>query len=171
VTKIYLPADAVAVALGANALAEALVRAGGIEIVRTGSRGMAWLEPLIEIDTPKGRIGYGPVSAADGPALLSAIASDGTHPKCIGLIDDHAWMKRQTRLTFARCGVIDPVSVEDYIAHDGFKGLDAALKLGPAKTIETVTKSGLRGRGGAGFPAGIKWKTAADAQADQKYIV
>ena len=176
-TKLFVPADVAALALGANEVTDVLTRAAAtrglsIEIVRTGSRGMAWLEPLIEVETANGRVGYGPVSAGDIPGLLDAgLLTGGAHPLAIGPVDQHPWMRRQTRLTFARCGVIDPVSLDDCVAHGGFKGLDAALKLGAAPTIEAVTKSGLRGRGGAGFPAGIKWKTAAEAQADQKYIV
>jgi formate dehydrogenase iron-sulfur subunit len=126
---------------------------------------------MVEAQTPAGRIAYGPVAADDAEGLLRAIATDGPHPLRLGRTDDLPWLKRQTRLTFARCGVVDPRSLADYRAHDGCRGLARALSLGPEATVEAVVQSGLRGRGGAGFPTGIKWRTAAQAQAPQKYIV
>ena len=176
-TSVFVPADVVARALGAERVAEALTREAAarsldIEIVRTGSRGMAWLEPLIEVDTPTGRVGYGPVTPKDVPQLLDAGLTTGdAHRLCIGAVENHPWMQKQTRITFARCGVVDPLSLEAYAAQGGFKGLARARKIGPAATIDEIVTSGLRGRGGAGFPAGVKWKTAAEAQADRKYIV
>ncbi|MEQ1865818.1 MAG: NADH-ubiquinone oxidoreductase-F iron-sulfur binding region domain-containing protein [Micropepsaceae bacterium] len=172
-TRIFVPNDSASLAVGAEAVARAIAKEGGkinlaIEIVRTGSRGLYWLEPLIEVETPQGRIGYGPLEPGDIDASLLRGAA---HAKCIGPVDQHPWLSRQTRVTFARCGIIDPLSLKDYEAHGGLKGLRRARELGPAATIDTVTKSGLRGRGGAGFPTGIKWKTAADAVAGQKYIV
>ena len=174
--RIFVPCDAGAVAVGADEVALALEQAAGkrgadIEIVRTGSRGLYWLEPMIEVATAKGRVAFGPVTAADAAAVFEAMISGGTHPLALGITDEIPWLKRQTRLTFARCGVIDPRSVEDYRAHDGFKGLDRALTLGTDDILADVTASGLRGRGGAGFPTGIKWKTVAQTSADQKYIV
>jgi formate dehydrogenase iron-sulfur subunit len=140
--------------------------------VRTGSRGLYWLESLIEVATPAGRVGYGPVTAADAAGLLdAALTASGTHPLKHGIVDDMPWLKRQTRLTFARCGVIDPLSIADYRAHGGFRALERALSLGPDVIIEEVVQSGLRGRGGAGFPTGIKWRTVAQTAAAQKYIV
>ena len=129
---------------------------------------MCELEPLLEIETPEGRVGYARVTPEDVPAIL---AQGPTHPKCVGLVEELPFFKAQTRLTFARCGITDPQSMDDYKAHDGLKGLTRALQLGPEATVEEVFESGLRGRGGAGFPAGIKWRTAAGAIADQKYIV
>ena len=169
--KVYIPRDAAALALGANAVAAALVKPG-IETVRTGSRGLFWLEPMIEVETPAGRIAYGPVTEADVPGLLAAgLLDGGAHKLRLGRPEDIPFLARQTRLTFARCGVIDPLSIRDYRAHGGMKGLARARELGPAATIEEVTQSGLRGRGGAGFPTGIKWKTTADAPGARKYIV
>src|ERR1700758_5686233 len=126
---------------------------------------------MVEVAALKGRVAYGPGSAADVPSLFGAMASNGPHPLRLGLADEIPWLKRQTRLTFARCGVIDPRSVEDYRAHGGTKGFERALSLTPAEILTEVTASGLRGRGGAGFPTGIKGKTVADAKADRKYIV
>ncbi len=174
--RIYIPRDAGALAVGAEEVAVALRQGAAkrtldIEIVRTGSRGLYWLEPMVEVATPQGRMAYGPVTVADADSLLDAILGDGMHPLRLGLAEDIPWLKRQTRLTFARCGIVDPLSAEDYRAHGGCKGLERALSLGPEKTIEEVVQSGLRGRGGAGFPTGIKWRTVAQTLAPQKYIV
>jgi formate dehydrogenase iron-sulfur subunit len=127
---------------------------------------------MIEVATPAGRIAYGPVAASDVPSLMDAGFFNGApHALHIGRTDDIPWLKRQTRLTFARCGVVDPLLLEDYRAHGGGKGIARAISLGPEATIEEVLQSGLRGRGGAGFPTGIKWRTVAQAQGPQKYIV
>ena len=174
--RVFVPRDAGAVAVGADEVALALELAASkrgieIEIVRTGSRGLYWLEPMIEVATPQGRVAFGPVTESDANSILDAMASDGAHPLRLGITDEIPWLKRQTRLTFARCGVIDPRSVEDYRAHDGYKGLERALTLTSDEILADVTASGLRGRGGAGFPTGIKWKTVAQTGAEQKYIV
>jgi formate dehydrogenase iron-sulfur subunit len=133
---------------------------------------MHWLEPMVEVATAKGRIAYGPVTAADAEAILkAAIAGGAEHPLRLGAPEEIPFFKQQTRLTFARCGVVDPRSLEDYRAHDGYKGLARALTMKPAEIVDEVTQSGLRGRGGAGFPTGIKWKTVLETQAAQKYIV
>ena len=171
--KIYLPLDSAAVALGADEIAEALhvhAKAKGIDltIVRNGSRGMVWLEPLAEVETPAGRLAFGPMTLSDVPALLGDLAA---HPKALGLTDDLPWMRAQTRLTFARVGVIDPLSLNEYKAQGGLTGLTRALAMDKASIVAEVTNSGLRGRGGAGFPTGIKWKTVSEAKADRKYIV
>ncbi len=175
--RIFVPLDAAAKALGADDVAEAIAReatARGIDItiVRNGSRGMVWLEPLVEVETAHGRVAYGPVSAADAASLFDAgFHTGGSHALGHGLTGEIPFFKAQTRLTFARCGLIDPLSLAEYEAHDGLKGLRNALNKVPADVVAEVTASGLRGRGGAGFPTGIKWKTVHDARADQKYIV
>jgi formate dehydrogenase iron-sulfur subunit len=171
--RFFVPRDAAARAVGADKVAAALhdaARRHGIEmqIVRTGSRGLFWLEPMVEVETPDGRIAFGPVKPGDAPGLLTAGAS---HPLYLGRPEDIPFLKRQTRLTFARCGIVDPLSLADWRAHGGGRGLDRARSLGAAATLEQVTTSGLRGRGGAGFPTGIKWKTVADTAADRKYVV
>ena len=172
--KIYVPADSTALAAGAEAVARALSAEARrlnveIDIVRTGSRGLYWLEPLIEIDSEGGRIGFGPLNPADVASLLEGRL--GAHPKALGLVEEIPFLKRQQRLVFERCGVIDPLSLDDYRGHGGLEGLKRAIALGATATLEEVVASGLRGRGGAGFPTGIKWRTVAGAAADQKYVV
>ncbi len=176
-TRIFIPYDAAALALDADRVAlaiqtEASRRGVAVDIVRTGTRGMIWLEPLVEVQTAAGRIGYGPVTQDDVAGLFDARFMDGAHHAlCIGKPEAHPWQTGQQRLTFARCGVIDPVSVEDYRAHGGFAGLERALAIGGPAIVEEVKLSGLRGRGGAGFPTGIKWTTVRNAPAHQKYVV
>ncbi|QXQ07164.1 SLBB domain-containing protein [Sphingosinicellaceae bacterium] len=170
---VYVPGDAVAVACGADEVVAALL-ATGIEltIIRNGSRGMHWLEPLVEVTTSEGRIGYGPVSAGDVAGLVAAgLFEGGEHPLRIGRPEQHPFIASQQRMTFARCGIVDPASMDDYIAHGGGFGLERARALEPTQRIDLVKASGLRGRGGAGFPTGIKWDTVALADSPRKYIV
>jgi formate dehydrogenase iron-sulfur subunit len=176
-TRVYIPGDMAAVSVGADAVAKAIgreisTRGLDVTIVRNGSRGMFWLEPLVEVETAEGRVAYGPVSADAAPGLVDAGFLDGKpHPLYLGPTEEIEWLKRQERLTFARCGITDPVSLSDYIAYGGYRGLERALNLTREGIVETVTNSGLRGRGGAGFPTGIKWRTVLNTPADQKYIV
>ena len=173
---IFISRDSGALCVGADEVAhafrEAFEKRGlDIEIVRTGSRGMFWLEPLVEVATDKGRVGYGPVKVSNVDALVEARMLEGeSHKSGIGLVEDYPWLKSQTRLTFKNCGIIDPRSLEDYKAHGGYKGLEKAIAVGPKAIIEEVITSGLRGRGGAGFPTGIKWRTVADTPPQHKYI-
>ncbi|HKD22126.1 MAG TPA: NADH-ubiquinone oxidoreductase-F iron-sulfur binding region domain-containing protein [Rhizomicrobium sp.] len=176
-TKVFISRDAGAIAVGADQVAgaiaaEALHGDRDIEIVRTGSRGLYWLEPLVEVAIGGNRIAYGPVTAKDVKGLFAAGFLEGkAHKTLLGPTDSIAYLKRQTRLTFARCGVVDPLSLADYRAQGGGRGLARALSLGADKIIAEVTQSGLRGRGGAGFPTGVKWRTTADASAKEKFIV
>jgi formate dehydrogenase iron-sulfur subunit len=175
--RVFVPRDAAALSVGAHAVAEAVRRAAesrGVEIalVRNGSRGLFWLEPLLEVETQAGRIAFGPVKAEDVDLLFDAGFRPVTdHPLCLGLTEEIPYLKRQERLTFARCGITDPLSLSDYRAHGGYRGLARALTMPGEAVVEEVVQSGLRGRGGAGFPTGIKWKTVLGASADQKYIV
>ncbi|MGY6272502.1 formate dehydrogenase beta subunit [Achromobacter denitrificans] len=174
---IYVPRDASALAMDADAVALGIERAAGerglaVRIVRNGSRGLLWLEPLVEIATPQGRIAYGPVQPEDVGGLFDAgWLAGGAHALRLGLTEEIPYLKRQERLTFARVGVTDPLSLQDYAAHGGLQGLKRALALEPAQILDEMVDSGLRGRGGAAFPTGIKWKTVAAAAAGQKYIV
>jgi formate dehydrogenase iron-sulfur subunit len=174
--RIFVPRDAGAIAVGADQVALALEQAAAarghaIDIIRTGSRGMYWLEPLIEVATVQGRVAFGPVTEADAASVLDAMLADRPHVLRLGVTENIPWLRRQTRLTFARCGVVDPRSIEDFRARQGYKGLERALTLTSDAILADITASGLRGRGGAGFPTGIKWKTVAQTSADRKYIV
>jgi formate dehydrogenase iron-sulfur subunit len=175
--KIYVPGDAAALSVGAEAVAKAMAeqiasrRLSGT-VVRNGSRGMFWLEPLVEVETTQGRVAYGPVSAESVPGLFEAGFLEGkAHDLCLGLTEEIPFLKRQERLTFARCGITDPLSLSDYVSHGGYQGLQKAIGLTPQAIVDEVTNSGLRGRGGAGFPTGIKWRTVLQTNSDIKYIV
>ncbi|UWP85704.1 formate dehydrogenase beta subunit [Dactylosporangium fulvum] len=173
---VYVPRDSAARSVGADDVADRIAVAATaagrpIRLVRNGSRGMLWLEPLIEVVTPEGRIAYGPVRPDDVEGLVAAGMLDGAeHGLRLGRTEDIAWLRDQTRVTFARVGVIDPLSTDDYLAHGGLKGLRRALELSPAGVVAEVTASGLRGRGGAGFPTGVKWSTVLGAEADLKFV-
>ena len=158
--KVRISDDALALACGADAVAAAFEKAG-IETERVSSWGMHWLEPLVDVDG----VGYGPVTVDQVGAII-----DGT-AQSIGQIEEHPFIAKQSRLTFMRAGKTRPTSLDDYYNSDGWLGLAKAREVGAEATVAMILASGLRGRGGAGFPAGIKWKTVADATADQKYIV
>lgn len=174
---IYVPCDSAALAMGAGEVASAIEAQAAsrdldVTIVRNGSRGLFWLEPLVEVVTAAGRVAYGPVTPEDVGSLFDAGLLQGEpHPLCLGLTEQIPYLQRQQRLTFARMGITDPLSLSDYEAHDGFAGLRRALTLAPADVVTEVLNAGLRGRGGAAFPAAIKWKTVAAATAAQKYVV
>ncbi|MGK2915748.1 MAG: formate dehydrogenase beta subunit [Porticoccaceae bacterium] len=178
-TRIFVPRDTTACALGADEVANAIAAHASdtpIELVRNGSRGLFWLEPLVEVETAAGRIAYGPVSTADVPGLFAAGCFDdnalgGEHPLRLGPTADIPYLKKQQRVNFARAGIGDPLSLADYQAQRGYVGLRRALQLSPQQVIDEIKASGLRGRGGAAFPAGIKWQTVLDAPGVQKYIV
>lgn len=183
--QIYVPGDSAALAVEANEVAQAITEQAAkrgieIELIRNGSRGMFWLEPLVEVVTAAGRIAYGPVQVEDVVSLFEAgfaggnesgNASGKAHPLCLGETEQIPYLRRQERLTFARVGVIDPLSLSDFEAHEGFAGLRKCLSMETSAIVQAVLDSGLRGRGGAAFPTGIKWKTVAAAQAPQKYVV
>lgn len=162
--KVFVPRDAAAKALGSDAVAAAFAAAGA-EVVRNGTRGMIWLEPLVEVERDGQRVGYGAVTVDDVSAIMEGSAES------LGAVEEIPFFARQNRLTFQRCGVIDPLSLADYEAHGGLAGLRQALAMSAEEITTHVTESGLRGRGGAGFPTGIKWNTVRLADAPQKYIV
>jgi formate dehydrogenase iron-sulfur subunit len=176
ITKIYVPMDSSARSVGADLVAlaieaESAKRGLNISIIRNGSRGALWLEPLVEVVTSQGRLAYGPVTPADVDSLFdSSFHLGGEHPLSLGKTNDIEWLSKQDRVTFARVGVVDPLSVADYQEHGGLIGLRRALSMEQAEIVTEVTDSGLRGRGGAGFPAGIKWRTVMATSSDMKYI-
>ena len=168
---VYVPRDSAARSVGADEVAEQLASLlPDTTIIRNGSRGLLWLEPLVEIQTPAGRVAYGPVTENDVPSLAAALQGDGSHPLNLGLTGDLPFLAGQERLTFARVGIIDPLDPDDYLAHGGMAGLRRGLAIGPEEIITEVAESGLRGRGGAGFPAGIKWRTVAATQSAEKFV-
>ena len=174
--KVFVPCDSVARAVGADDVADALVSAASadeLQVQRTSSRGLYWLEPLVEVETPGGRFGFGPVLAKDVPGLMQALKSEQSaeHPLALGLVEDIPYLKTQQRLLFARAGITRPLSLDDYRDQGGFEGLRTATSLDADEVVSAVLDSGLRGRGGAAFPAGIKWRTVRQAPAEQKYIV
>jgi formate dehydrogenase iron-sulfur subunit len=175
--KIFVPRDSTALSLGANRTATAIQteadkRGIDIELIRNGSRGLFWIEPMVEVETEQGRVAYAPVKPSDVISLFDAdFLNGGDHALMLGLTEEIPYLKNQQRLTFARVGITDPVSLEDYIAYDGYSGLNKALAMTSEDIVKTVTDSGLRGRGGAAFPTGIKWNTVLGAKGDQKYIV
>ena len=175
-TTVYVPGDAGALSVGAGEVAAAIAaeakrRGINLNLVRNGSRGAYWLEPLVEVQTERGRCAYGPVRATDVPALFAAdFLEAGSHPLSLGPTDSIPWLRSQQRLTFERVGIIDPASVADYVKHGGYQGLERALQLSGAEIVQAATASGLRGRGGAAFPTGIKWKTVLEQRTAQKYV-
>lgn len=175
--RVYVPRDSAALAVGADAVARAIAneargRGIDIELVRNGSRGLLWLEPLVEVESPHGRFGFGPVTAEDVPALFAqGFPRSRAHRLAIGYVDELPYLQNQRRLTFARIGIVDPQSVQDYAAHGGWAGLRRALAMEPAAIVQEVIDSGLRGRGGAAFPTGIKWQTVLETEGRPKYVV
>ncbi len=169
---VYVPGDSSARSVGSDLVAGVFAEASdSVLVVRNGSRGMHWLEPLVEVETDRGRVGYGPVTPSAAIAVRDALLAGETHPLCIGLVEDLPWMRSQTRLTFSRVGVIDPLDPDAFIEHGGLLGLKAALDMPADDIVAEIDRSGLRWRGGAGFPAGIKWRTVSEAVAQQKYVV
>lgn len=176
-TTIYISGDSTAISIGANRTAAAVVKEAaqrGIEInlVRNGSRGLYWLEPLVEVVVNNERVAYGAVNPSDVASLFDAdFIHGGQHSLSLGSVEEIPYFKRQQRLTFARVGITDPISLDDYLAHDGYRGLKNALASSQADIVKQVTDSGLRGRGGAAFPTGIKWNTVLNTPSEQKYII
>lgn len=173
---VYVPKDSAARSIGADLVAiaieaESVKRGIGLSMIRNGSRGALWLEPLVEVVTAEGRFAYGPITPEDVDSLFdSAFHLGGDHRLALGKTEDIDWLARQDRVTFARVGLVDPLSIADFQAHGGLVGLRRALTMEQEQIVTEVTESGLRGRGGAGFPAGIKWRTVMNTDADRKYV-
>lgn len=174
---VYVPCDSTALALGADAVAQEIEREAAkrkldLRVIRNGSRGLFWLEPMVEVETANGRVAFGPIAPQDVAGLLDAnFLTSQSHALSLGLTEAIPFLKNQERLTFARVGITDPVSIDDYLAHEGYAGLKRALGLSQSDIVQEVLDSGLRGRGGAAFPTGIKWKTVMNATSEQKYVV
>ncbi len=174
--KVFVPIDDASCSVGANEVAheiqnQAKLKNIDIQLIRNGSRGMLWLEPLVEVEMDNVRIGFANVQEEKVKELFETnFLTNNNHPLTIGVVDNHEWLKNQTRVTFQRVGIVDPLDIKDYENHGGLAGLKNALKLTDSQIVNEVTESGLRGRGGAGFPAGIKWKTVLNSQSDQKYV-
>jgi formate dehydrogenase iron-sulfur subunit len=173
---VFVPSDTTACALGADEVAaelaaQAAARGIRMDIVRNGSRGAFWLEPLVEVDTGDGRQAYGPLAPPDVTDLFEAgFPGTCSHGSSLGSVEEIPWLSAQRRVTFARAGLVDPLSLDDYRAHGGYAGLERALQMGRQEIVDAIKASGLRGRGGAAFPTGIKWQTVLDAAGEQKYI-
>ncbi|HHB83577.1 MAG TPA: formate dehydrogenase beta subunit, partial [Devosia sp.] len=173
---VYISGDSGAVSVGADDVAfevqqQAKQRGLDVEIIRTSARGLYWLEPLVEVETQNGRVGYGPIEARDVASLLDAGFENGQpHASFVESVEEIPFLARQDRQIFQRAGKTQPLDLPDYIRTGGFSALKKALEIGPEAILEQVRISGLRGRGGAGFPAGIKWKTVAEQKELQKYV-
>jgi len=175
--RVFVPSDTTARSLGADSVAEAIEaeaasRERPVEIMRNGSRGLYWLEPMIEVEVAGERLAYGPVTPDDVADLFEAdFLGGGAHPKALGATEAIPYLAEQSRLTMARVGIVDPLSLDDYRAHGGYRGLENAIAMPGEAIVKAITDSGLRGRGGAAFPTGIKWNTVLGAKGDQKYVV
>ena len=180
--QIFIPQDTTALALGADKVSSLVAKGAesrGLhaDIIRNGSRGMFWLEPLVEVQTKSGRIAFGPVNTSDVDSVLDALQAslDGKvlidHALYLGEVKQIEYLAKQQRLTFKRSGVADPACITSYQRLEGFVGLTKALSMTGQDIVDELKNSGLRGRGGAAFPAGIKWQTVLDTAGEQKYIV
>ena len=145
-----------------------------VELKQTGCMGMCYNEVQVEVSSPQGeRVFYGRVT----PEKVDRIVKEhliGGQPVAEWVIPDEEidnLLAKQERIVLRNCGIIDPESIDDYIAVDGYKAIEKVMGGSPQEVIDEVTKSGLRGRGGAGFPTGVKWGFARKSPGGQKYII
>ncbi len=180
--NIFVPQDTTSLALGSDEIASLLIesmssRGLDVKLIRNGSRGMFWLEPLLEIESEGDRFGFGPVTVSDVSSIIDVLEDSHSdlkniaHPLFLGRIENIEYLAKQQRLTFKRSGLGEPTCIKNYQSLSGFEGLTKALSMDSQLIVDEIKNSGLRGRGGAAFPAGIKWQTVLDASGEQKYIV
>jgi formate dehydrogenase iron-sulfur subunit len=162
-TRLYLSNDTSSQAVGAGHLAEQLRKRTDVEIIRTSSRGAFFLEPMIERDSPVGRVAWYNVVPED---LSHIVAGTGGTP-----VDALPYFTKQTRHTFSNFGITEPLALDAYQSRGGFKGLEAARVMGAEAIIHELKVSRLRGRGGAAFPVWTKWEAALRAAGKEKYVV
>jgi NADH:ubiquinone oxidoreductase subunit F (NADH-binding)/NAD-dependent dihydropyrimidine dehydrogenase PreA subunit/(2Fe-2S) ferredoxin len=157
----------------------------GTDLVEVGCLGLCYAEPLVEIKDPIGRrVLYQGVEPGMVPRLVESLLSDGQPlwQNALAVMEGESqdgvshfarqpMIEKQVRIVLRNCGIIDPTNISHYIARGGYCGLARALKMGPDETIREITASGLRGRGGAGFPTGQKWSFARRTEAAQKYVI
>jgi len=156
------------------------------DLVEVGCIGPCYLEPFMDLKLPgKPRISYSNVTPEKAERIISDFFKEDKIPTrdLVGhfgeegdldgmrLFWDHPMLKKQVRLVLRNCGIIDPTSIDHYLANDGYRGLEKALSMTPDEVIQVVKDAGIRGRGGAGFPTGLKWKFCRDAVGDQKYMI
>ncbi len=163
IARLYLSNDTSSRAAGAERLAEHLRTRADVQLIHTSSRGAFFLEPMIERDSPTGRVAWCHVALDDLPNI---IMGTGGMP-----VDAIPYLAKQTRATFANFGITEPLALDEYQSRGGFKGLEAALAMAPEAIIQELKISRLRGRGGAAFPVWNKWQVAHQTDANEKYVV
>jgi formate dehydrogenase iron-sulfur subunit len=161
--RLYVANDTSSQAAGSDRLAQHLAAVPGVDVVRTSSRGAFFLEPMVERDSPDGRLIWCHVTPDQIPSILAGTGGQRLH--------EIPFLHHQQRITFANFGETEPLSLDLYRACDGWVGWQAAQQGAPETIIQELKASQLRGRGGAAFPVWIKWDVARRTEADRKYVV